>query len=116
MAGLNRTATDFPRERCLPELIEEQVERAPGLPAIVAGERRLSYAEMNARANGLAAALRALPGVFDERSAVERFQGRNDARLQFPEVTENVHFRFRARWPMSLRYCMPSKRICSTAS
>ena len=65
-----------------------------------------------------AAALGAGPGIAAEPAAVERFECGDDARLQLREVVAErfeVHF-FNARWPMSLRYCMPSKRIASTVS
>src|SRR5262249_55678453 len=63
-----------------------------------------------------AAALRAFPGIRRERLAVQRFERPDDPGLQFTEVLEDLHFLFRARWPMSLRYCMPAKRIWSTHS
>ena len=63
-----------------------------------------------------AAALRALPGIGGERLAVERFQRGDDSRLQLAEVLEDLHFLFKARWPMSFRYCMPANLIWSTHS
>ncbi len=57
-------------------LFEAQVERAPGAVAVVAGEERLTYGELNERANRLAHHLRALGvgpgtcvGLCVERSA-----------------------------------------------
>ncbi len=50
----NDTARDFPLDRCVHQLIEEQVARTPDAVAVVAGEERLTYAELNARANQLA--------------------------------------------------------------
>jgi amino acid adenylation domain-containing protein/FkbM family methyltransferase len=49
----NQTATDYPREKCVHELFEENVERRPQAVA-VSYEERLTYAELNARANQLA--------------------------------------------------------------
>src|SRR5262249_28378882 len=50
----NRTRTEFPSERCLHELIEEQVERSPEAVAVVFDREQLTYAELNGRANQLA--------------------------------------------------------------
>lgn len=56
----NDTTTDFPHNRCIHELIEEQAERAPDATAVVFGAQRLSYRELNRRANCLAHHLRTL--------------------------------------------------------
>jgi amino acid adenylation domain-containing protein len=53
-------AAPFPSARCLHELFEAQVDRAPAATAIVAGTRELSYGEIEARANRLAHHLQAL--------------------------------------------------------
>jgi len=49
----NETRRDFPRDGCVHELFEEQVARAPEAVALVCGDERLTYAELNARANQL---------------------------------------------------------------
>lgn len=54
----NETRRDFPRDRCVHELFEEQAARAPEAVALVCGAERLTYAELNARANQLAHHLR----------------------------------------------------------
>src|ERR1051325_4916158 len=56
--ALNQTATDFPRDTCLHELIEAQVERSPESVAVVFDDRQLSYRELNEQANQLAHYLR----------------------------------------------------------
>ncbi|MFD6189253.1 MULTISPECIES: non-ribosomal peptide synthetase [unclassified Streptomyces] len=61
----NATDADFPRDVCLQELFEHQVRRAPEAVAVVCGEERLTYRELNERANRLAHHLRNL-GVGSE--------------------------------------------------
>ena len=56
----NATEAAYPREACVHELFEAQVERTPGAVAVVFEGERLTYAELNARANRLAHHLRAL--------------------------------------------------------
>jgi amino acid adenylation domain-containing protein len=48
------THADTPRDRCVHQLFEEQVERSPQAIALVFGDQRLTYRELNARANQLA--------------------------------------------------------------
>ncbi len=56
----NATRTDYPRERCIHHLIEEQVARTPDAIAVIAADRQMSYRELNQRANHLAQQLQAL--------------------------------------------------------
>ncbi|HEX2092799.1 MAG TPA: amino acid adenylation domain-containing protein [Longimicrobiaceae bacterium] len=56
--GWNQTERPYPRGSCVHELFEAQVERAPDAVAAVCGGERLSYAELNTRANRLAHWLR----------------------------------------------------------
>ena len=76
----NRTAVSYPLHRSVQQLIEAQVARAPQAPALVFGSTRLSYAELNAKANQLARKLieqgvgpDVLVGIATERS-VEAFE------------------------------------------
>ncbi|MEQ1514763.1 MAG: AMP-binding protein, partial [Lysobacteraceae bacterium] len=55
----NATRRDYPLDRCVHQLFEAQVSRAPEATALVFGEARLSYGGLNARANQLAHVLRA---------------------------------------------------------
>src|SRR5215213_7305182 len=72
----NRTEVDYGPAQCVHELIEEQARRTPETAALVFEQERLSYAELNARANQLAHYLRgcgvgpeSLVGILMERSA-----------------------------------------------
>ncbi|HET8889838.1 MAG TPA: amino acid adenylation domain-containing protein, partial [Candidatus Angelobacter sp.] len=66
----NDTGTAFPRDKCVHELFEEQVEKTPKATAVVFEEEEFSYAELNARANRLAHYLRELGVKPDERVAI----------------------------------------------
>ena len=57
LEGWNATAAQYPLQRGVHRLFEEQVERTPTAPALAFGEERLDYAELNRRANRLAHAL-----------------------------------------------------------
>jgi amino acid adenylation domain-containing protein len=56
----NDTARELPRGQCLQELFEAQVARTPEAVALVFEGQRLSYRELEARANQLARHLRGL--------------------------------------------------------
>ncbi|HEX3128096.1 MAG TPA: non-ribosomal peptide synthase/polyketide synthase [Thermoanaerobaculia bacterium] len=67
--------TDYPRDACIHELFEEQAARRPDAVALRFQGVETSYAELNARADALAAVLRSaevgpdvLVGIFLERS------------------------------------------------
>ncbi|HYO99132.1 MAG TPA: amino acid adenylation domain-containing protein, partial [Pyrinomonadaceae bacterium] len=71
----NSTARDYSPHVCLHELFEAQVERTPDAVALVFEDERISYRELNRRANALAERLRASGvgaetrvGIFAERS------------------------------------------------
>ncbi|HYO64433.1 MAG TPA: amino acid adenylation domain-containing protein, partial [Pyrinomonadaceae bacterium] len=56
----NDTAADYPREACLHELFEQQAARTPEAAAVVHEGERLSYGELDERANRVARHLRTL--------------------------------------------------------
>ncbi|WP_270171313.1 non-ribosomal peptide synthetase [Paenibacillus sp. SYP-B4298] len=56
----NMTDAEYPLEQCIHQLIEQQAQRTPQLPAIICGEQTWSYAELDARANQLARYLQRL--------------------------------------------------------
>ena len=73
----NATEAEYPEDRCIHELFEEQVRRTPEAIALVHEEQRLSYEELNRQANQLAHYLIGLGVKPDERVAlcVERGVG-----------------------------------------
>lgn len=56
----NNTEADYPRDRYIHQLFEEQAEKTPDAVAVVFSDRQWSYAELNADANRLAHHLRGL--------------------------------------------------------
>jgi len=56
----NDTAVAYPHDRCVHELFEQQAERTPHAVAVVCEEQKLTYRELNGRANQLAHHLRSL--------------------------------------------------------
>ncbi|MGH7411794.1 MAG: amino acid adenylation domain-containing protein, partial [Candidatus Methylomirabilis sp.] len=71
----NDTEADYPKDECIHEFFEAQVERTPDAIGIVMGDEQLTYRELNARANQLAHFLReqgvgpeVLVGICMERS------------------------------------------------
>jgi amino acid adenylation domain-containing protein len=66
----NETEADYPKEKCVHELFEEQVERSPEAVALSYEDEQMSYAELNAQANRLAAHLRDLGVGPDGRVAI----------------------------------------------
>jgi amino acid adenylation domain-containing protein len=62
----NRTGADYPKDWCIHELFEAQVERTPNAIAVVFEDQPLTYRELNNRSNRVAHYLRKLgvgPGV-----------------------------------------------------
>ena len=68
----NNTAADFPLDKCVHQLFEEQVEKTPDAIAVKFEDQQLTYSELNARANQLAHHLDVKPdtlvGLSVERS------------------------------------------------
>ncbi|GFZ92179.1 non-ribosomal peptide synthetase [Okeania sp. KiyG1] len=61
----NNTKTDYPTDKCIHELFEYQVEKTPDAVAVVFEEQKLTYSELNSKANQLAHYLQKL-GVVPE--------------------------------------------------
>ncbi|MEH2381704.1 MAG: amino acid adenylation domain-containing protein [Nostoc sp.] len=73
----NQTRIDFPLDKCIHQLFEEQVEKTPDSIAVIFENQQLTYAELNARANQLARYLQnlgvkpeVLVGIYLERSSL----------------------------------------------
>lgn len=66
--AFNNTSADYPADKTLTALFEEQAQRTPGNAAVVFGETVLTYRELNAQADRVAQSLRSLrriqPGDF----------------------------------------------------
>ncbi|HKP86187.1 MAG TPA: condensation domain-containing protein, partial [Blastocatellia bacterium] len=49
----NQTGREYPREQCINQIFEQQVEHAPDAIAVMFADQRLTYREINERANQL---------------------------------------------------------------
>ncbi|HRI70538.1 MAG TPA: acyltransferase domain-containing protein, partial [Polyangium sp.] len=56
----NDTAQPFPQDICIQQIFEQQVQKTPNAIAVVSQHQRLTYAELDTRANQLAHHLRSL--------------------------------------------------------
>ncbi|RYZ36976.1 MAG: non-ribosomal peptide synthetase, partial [Myxococcaceae bacterium] len=56
----NQTQAEYPRDATIPNLFEAQAKRTPDAVAVVSGTKRLTYREVEAKANQLAHRLRKL--------------------------------------------------------
>ncbi|MEH1860991.1 MAG: amino acid adenylation domain-containing protein [Nostoc sp.] len=56
----NNIQVNYPQDKCIHQLFEEQVERTPDAVAVVYGNQQLTYRQLNYRANQLAYYLRSL--------------------------------------------------------
>jgi amino acid adenylation domain-containing protein len=70
LQGWNDTAAEYPRELCVHQLFEQQVERTPDATALIFEEQTLTYAELNQQANQLAHHLRTFALQPDDRVAL----------------------------------------------
>ena len=60
LVGWNDTEREYPKDKCLHQLFEEQVEKTPDAIAVVFEELQLTYRELNSRSNQLARPLQTL--------------------------------------------------------
>jgi non-ribosomal peptide synthetase component F len=60
LVAWNDTTTAYPKDQCLHQLFEAQVEHTPDAVALVLDDQHVSYRELNARANQLAHHLQGL--------------------------------------------------------
>ena len=75
LVGWNDTAREYPTDKCIHQLFEEQVEKTPDALAVVFDTEKVTYQELNQRANQLAHHLKnlgvgteVLVGICVERS------------------------------------------------
>ena len=54
LASWNDTAAEYPQDKCIQQLFEQQVEKTPNSVAVVFEEKQLTYQELNGKANQLA--------------------------------------------------------------
>jgi len=70
LAGWNAVSAHYPQDRCIHELFEAQVRRSPEAVALVFEGQRLTYADLNIRANRLSRHLRGLGAGPEARVAI----------------------------------------------
>src|SRR4051812_36467097 len=58
LAGPNSARVEFARDSCIHDLFAEQVRRTPNKVALIFSDERMTYAELNEKANSLACRLR----------------------------------------------------------
>lgn len=75
LSSFNETAVEYEREKTIHQLFEEQVAKTPDHTALILGNERMTYRELNAKANQLAGELiekgvqpGAIIGVMTKRS------------------------------------------------
>ena len=77
LSEFNNTAVEYPRDKTIPQLFEEQVIKAPNRLALVWGEASKTYDELNKEANQVAQILRkkgvkpdTIVGIMTEKSSL----------------------------------------------
>jgi amino acid adenylation domain-containing protein len=73
----NRTGMKYERQKCLPELLEEQARTTPDAIAVVSVDGQLTYAELNRQANQIGHYLRQLGVGPEERVGICVNRGRD---------------------------------------
>ena len=75
LVEFNQTAADFPNNYCLHDFMTQQAQKTPDAIALVCGDERVSYCDLNSRTNQLAhylikrgAGPEVLVGIYCERS------------------------------------------------
>ena len=92
----NNTGREYPKDKCIHQLFEEQVLRTPQAVALIYEDQELTYRQLNARTNQLARHLRSL--------GVGPGDTRGDLRAAFPGNDYRHHGhpegrrRIRPRW------------------
>ncbi len=70
IGAFNDTAVEYPSDKTVVELLEDQVSKTPNNIAVVYEEEEISYAELNSKANQLAYKLRELGVKPDDKVAI----------------------------------------------
>ena len=109
----NDTKREYPRDKCIHEFFEEQVEKSPDAVAVVFEDKQLTYQELNGKANQLAHYLReqgvgpeVLVGICVERSLdmIVGLLGIPKPVERTCHSTQNIP---KSAWPSSLRTPRP---------
>ncbi|AWM17129.1 non-ribosomal peptide synthetase [Bacillus inaquosorum] len=70
LVDYHHTKTEYPRDKTIYQLFEEQMKRTPDQAAIICGEKQFTYRQLNERANQLARTLRAKGMRTDRLAAI----------------------------------------------
>ncbi|OBA07768.1 non-ribosomal peptide synthetase, partial [Bacillus subtilis] len=70
LVDYHHTKTEYPRDKTIYQLFEEQMKRTPDQAAIICGEKQFTYRQLNERANQLARTLRAKGVRADRLTAI----------------------------------------------